>query len=56
MQPPKCTLKELIAVPCPTGSAPVGAYCEKRPGKVLLPSHRHAERFWVASALNSIDN
>jgi hypothetical protein len=34
----------------------VGAYCEERPGKILLLPHHHAERFWAASALDAIEN
>lgn len=46
--PPPCPKKQLLAVPCPTCGARVGAYCELRPGKVLLLPQHHAERFWAA--------
>lgn len=46
--PPACTKKQLLAVPCPTCGAQVSAYCELRPGEVLLLPQHHAERFWAA--------
>lgn len=56
VQPPSCIPEKLLAVPCPTCGAAVGAYCEERPGKVLLLPQHHAERYWAASAVGAIDN
>lgn len=46
--PPTCTREQLLAVACPTCGVPAGAYCELRPGKILLLSQHCAERFWAA--------
>lgn len=54
--PPKCTRDQLLAVPCPTCRAAVGAYCEERPGKVLLLHLHHADRFWAAHAIGAVEN
>ena len=56
VKPLSCTPKKLLAVPCPTCRVGVGAYCEERPGKVLLLAHHHVERFWAANAEGAIDN
>jgi hypothetical protein len=46
---PTCTVAELLAVACPTCGASADAYCEEKPGKVLLLTQHHEERFRLAA-------
>jgi hypothetical protein len=44
------TPQQLLSVACPICKAPVGSYCEERPGKILLLPQHHVERFKAALA------
>jgi len=54
--PPACTREQLLAVACPKCGVAAGAYCEERPGVVLLLAQHHADRFWAAHAALDMRN